>query len=59
MKSKIALLLFALSAGFSAAQAADPPDNLCYKIYHQCEADPAYWGTGVCYDELVACLNNP
>lgn len=56
MKSKIALFLFALGFGISAVR-ADPPDNLCYKIYNQCEANPAT--SGMCYEDLVACLNNP
>lgn len=56
MKSKIALFLFAMSVGASAVHAG-PPDNLCYKIYNQCEADPATSGT--CYEDLEACLAMP
>ena len=57
MKNKIALFLFALSVGASAAQATDLPDRICYRLYDLCLNDPGTGGT--CYDELEACLNNP
>jgi hypothetical protein len=49
MKRKIALFLFALSFGASAAYAGDPTH--CNKLYNLCAEDPDW-----CYEQLLACL---
>lgn len=49
MKRKLALFLFALGLGISAAHAGDP--RHCNKLYELCGGDPEQ-----CYAELLACL---
>ncbi|MDN4060097.1 hypothetical protein QPK31_17960 [Massilia sp. YIM B02769] len=49
MKRKVALFLFALSFGLSAAHAANPAH--CNKLYQLCTDDPDW-----CYEQLLACL---
>ncbi len=51
MKRKLALFLFALGLGISAAHAGPSP-AACYKFYTLCTDDP-----DSCWDQYMACLN--
>lgn len=55
MKSKIALFLFALSAGISAAQAVSIPERICYREYDLCMNDPRM-PSDECFSALEICL---
>lgn len=55
MKSKIALFLFTMSIGVSAAQAVLIPERICYREYDLCMSDPRM-ETSTCNENLDICL---
>lgn len=55
MKSKIALFLFSLSAGISAAHAVSIPERICYREYDLCMNAPRM-PSDECFSALETCL---